>query len=202
MYRNIVFDLGGVVVDYDPKEFLLNLFFHEKTEDKLYSIVFESKEYALLEKGEISWDAACKVFLKNAKKKGVGFEMQALLDEWSNIMVPKNATIVLMRLLRKKRYRVFYVSNTTKVGMEKLEKEQFWPLFNGGMVSYEADSLKPEPGIFEALMAKYRLSPSETIYIDDEIESVQTAIELGIAGLEFSNVKNLCRDMVEFGITV
>lgn len=202
MYRNIVFDLGGVVVDYDPKEFLMNLFFHEKTEEKLYSIIFESKEYDLLEKGEISWDKACKIFLKNAKKKGVGFEMQTLIDEWGNIMMPKNATIVLMRLLRKKRYRVFYLSNTTEVGMSKLEKEPFWPLFNGGMVSYEADSLKPDPGIFEALMAKYRLSPSETIYIDDEIENVETAIELGMAGLEFTNVKELCRDMVDFGITV
>lgn len=202
MYRNIVLDLGDVVIDYKPKDFLADLFFHEKTEKKLYDITFGSTEWVALEKGEITWEYATKIFNKKSKEQNIHFEMQALLDEWENILKPKNGTIVLMRLLRKRRYRLFYLSNVSCQELEAIEKKSFWPLFNGGVSSCEAEALKPSPIIYEKLLSKYRLSPSETIYIDDKPENVQTAIDLGMAGIQFTDVKQLCRDLVDYNIHI
>ena len=54
MYQNIIFDLGGVVVDYAPREFLVDYFMNEKLEDQLFDITFGSEEWKQLDAGLIS----------------------------------------------------------------------------------------------------------------------------------------------------
>ena len=51
MYKNIIFDLGGVVVDFDPREFLVDHFMNERVEDQLYDITFGSEEWLQMDAG-------------------------------------------------------------------------------------------------------------------------------------------------------
>ncbi|MDL2324457.1 HAD family phosphatase [Ruminococcaceae bacterium OttesenSCG-928-A16] len=200
MYRNIVFDLGGVVVNYSPKDFLTDLFFHERTEKRLYDAVFGSPEWLRLDKGDLTWQQASAIFLKRGKEKDLGFEMQALLDEWQSMLTTRKATVVLMRLLKKKGFNLYYLSNISRDVLDMLSQRNFWPLFSGGVASYEVQTLKPEPEMYQALLNKYNLVPEETIFIDDNEENADAAFTVGVTGILFNGVPNLCKTMVEYGV--
>ena len=59
----------------------------------------------------------------------------------------------------------------------------FMPLIDGGVISYEVKSVKPEPGIYEALIGKYDLIPEECVFLDDREENVEAARQKGFHGI-------------------
>lgn len=202
MYRNIVFDLGGVVVDYNPKDYLADKFFHEVTEKKLYDAVFGSEEWQLLDRGEITWEEAFAIFMKRGRDKDIEFEMQALLESWTEMLTVRRPTIVLMKLLKKKGFNLYYLSNVSQDVLNLLSRKGFWKFFSGGVASCEVRSNKPDMRIYEALLGKYGLAPEETIFTDDKKANAAAAFNAGITGIQFKNVKGLCKMLVTYGIDV
>lgn len=190
------------MVDYNPKDFLMERFFHEKTEVKLYDAVFGSPEWSLLDKGEISWADAKEIFMQRGRNKDIEFEMQSLLDEWTDMLATRKATVVLMRLLKKKGFRLYYLSNIAEPVFNMISQREFWPLFDGGVASYEVNIIKPDPHIYKILLEKYTLNPQETIFTDDNRENAANAFQAGITGIQFKNVKSLCKMLVTYGIDI
>ena len=86
MYKNIVFDLGGVVVDFDPRGFLLDRFYDEAVETKVFDITFGSVEWRQLDAGELDRDAGNAAMLQKAAEAGCTFEVQSVLDDWYRML--------------------------------------------------------------------------------------------------------------------
>ena len=82
MYKNIIFDLGGVVVDFKPRDFLMDHFLNKSAEDEVFDLTFGSKEWEELDRGVISRGTANRLMLENAAERGRTFEVQAVIDEW------------------------------------------------------------------------------------------------------------------------
>lgn len=202
MYRNIVFDIGGVVVNYNPKDYLADRFFNERTEKKLYDAVFASEEWRLLDRGDIMWEEVFPIFMQRGDDKGVAFEMQTLLEEWTEMLTTRKATVAMMKLLKKKGFDLYYLSNISENVLDLLARRGFWKLFNGGVASFEVHINKPDPRIFEALLDKYYLDPAETLFTDDHKVNALAAFELGMTGIQFTNVKDLAKAMVTYGIDI
>lgn len=200
MYRNIVFDLGGVVINYSPKDYLVDRFYNERTEKMLYDAVFGSEEWVLLDKGQLTWPAACEIFLRRGYDKDMAFEMKTLLDDWTEMLTTRNATVNLIRLLKKKGFNVYYLSNISKDSLALLKKRDFWTLFDGGIASCEVGVTKPDLDIFRKLIDEYKLVPQETILADDLKANTAAAFEVGITGIQFKNVKGFCKMLVTYGI--
>ncbi len=202
MYHNIVFDLGGVVINYNPKDYLVERFYSERTENKLYDAVFGSEEWQLMDKGKLSWNDASAIFMQRGEAKDVAFEMRALLEEWTELMTTRAATVVLMRLLKKNGFRLYYLSNMSKEVHELIAKRDFWTLFDGGVLSYEVGVTKPDLEIYQMLLKKYKLVPQETIFTGDVKANSAAAFETGITGIQFRNVKSFCKMLVTYGIEI
>lgn len=202
MYQNIVFDLGGVVVNYNPKDFLVDMFFHEEIENKIYNAVFGSEEWQLLDMGMITWTEASEIFMRRGREKNIEFEMQAALDDWMNMLTTRKATITLMNLLKKKGFRLFYLSNISKDTLDVLSQKDFWELFDGGVASCMVHICKPDIDIYKLLIDKYSLVPQETIFADDNKENAAMAFHAGITGIQFKNVKSFCKMLVTYGIDI
>ena len=202
MYRNFVFDLGGVVVNYDPKGFLLNRFYSEGTEAKLYDAVFGSDEWKQLDKGTLTWREAAGIFMARAREMDLVFEMTAVLEEWTEMLSTRKATITLLQLFKKKGFQLYYLSNMCSEVHSMLQKRSFWPLFDGGILSYEVGMNKPDIDMYRALLRKYALLPHETIFTDDNKDNANAAFEAGIAGIHFKNLKDFCKMLVTYGVDV
>ena len=80
MYKNIVFDFGGVMVDFDPHKYLIDLFGNRGLEEEVYDLTFGSREWRLLDAGRITRREANERMLERAKAVGRGFEVEGVLD--------------------------------------------------------------------------------------------------------------------------
>lgn len=200
MYKNIIFDIGGVVVNYSPKDFLLDKFYNTRTENIIYDSMFGSEEWQLLDKGQITWRQATEVFMRRAEESDLAFEMLAVLEEWTDMLTTRKATVTLMRLLKKKGFNLYYLSNISKEVMHFLRNRDFWPLFSGGIASFSVGIAKPDIEIYRLLLKEFSILAKETIFTDDKRENAEAAYSAGVMGIQFTDVKNFCKQLAPYGI--
>ena len=89
MYKSIVFDLGGVMIDFDPKGYLVDRLCNAETEEEVYDLTFGSEEWQQLDAGLVSRFNGNSSMLKKAKAAGREFEVQGVLDDWMHILRPR-----------------------------------------------------------------------------------------------------------------
>ncbi|MEG0339438.1 MAG: HAD family phosphatase [Oscillospiraceae bacterium] len=200
MYKNIVFDLGGVVVDFTPREFLVDHFMNEKLENELYELTFGSKEWRMLDAGELTRHEATCTIMAKAAQTGRIFEAEGILADWMDMLKTKDDTFALMNKLKRKGYNIYYLSNISQDVLELLQKRKFWPLFDGGIASYEVKMLKPDLRIYNALLSKYKLNPEETIFTDDNKINASAAFDAQITGIHFKNVRSFAKALDSYGV--
>ena len=201
MYRNIIFDLGGVVVNFDPKNFLMERFASQRTEDIVYDLTFGSKEWQDLDRGVITRAQANRIMLENAARVDRVFEVRTVIEEWEGMLRTKKPTVKTMCKLKLAGYRLYYLSNIpSDVMHSNLEKRDFFPLSDGGIASCDVHLCKPEPEIFTTLMQTCHLAYDESIFIDDNRANAQAAFNLGITGILYKNPRSFNRALESCGI--
>ena len=199
-YKNIIFDLGGVVVDYTPKDFLMDRFMNRKAEQIVYTLTFGSKGWEDLDRGVIARGTANRIMLENAAACGRTFEVQAVIDEWESFLHTKQSTVNTMCKLKLAGYRLYYLSNIAADTMDHLKQRDFFPLFDGGIASCDVHMLKPDPQIYTLLMQQYHLAYDECIFVDDNKQNAQAAYDLGITGILYKNPRSFDRALGLCGI--
>ena len=203
MYKNIVFDFGGVMVDFDPYEYLVDLFGNHEVEDEVFALTFGSEEWQLLDAGRITRGEANLRMLDRAKKAGCAFEVQGVLDDWMHILRPRRRMQELVRKLKSRGYCVYYLSNIPEDVLDFLTERDLKGLFDGGVASCEVHINKPDPRIYKALLDKYQLKAGESVFIDDRLENVQAAFRLGFAGIQMKDsVGTLVRSLATCSVVI
>lgn len=202
MYKNIIFDIGGVLINFNPQDFLLERFFNETLEQRIFDLTFGSEEWKLLDAGEISRTEANRRMLMSAKLLGCEFEVQNVIDDWTSMLTTRHKTAQILPQLKASGYRVFYLTNMPADIFEQLKQRPFWRYFDGGVASCDVHINKPDPAIYRALMSKYSLVYEETIFIDDSKANAQTAYNLGMAGILYKGNNSLLRALKSCGVKV
>ena len=202
MYKSIIFDLGGVVVDFKPRDFLMDHFLNKSAEDEVFDLTFGSKEWEELDCGVISRGTANRLMLENAAERGRTFEVQAVIDEWQSILHTNKRTVKTMCKLKLAGYRLYYLSNIPQDVIDEIRQRDFFPLFDGGIASCDVHLCKPEPEIFTTLMQTCHLAYDESIFVDDNKANAQAAYNLGITGILYKNPKSFTRALGACGIEV
>lgn len=200
MYKNIIFDLGGVVVDFAPHVFLVDHFVNEALENKLYDITFGSEEWKLMDQGTLSREDGNEIMREKAAAINCSYEMEIILSDWDDMLRTKEDTTRLMKRLRQNGYRLFYLSNIAPDTLSLMKQRHFWAFFSGGVASCDAHIIKPDPRIFNGTLRKFQLLPSETIFIDDTAVNVQAAQECGLTAVQFVSASDLARSLAAFGV--
>lgn len=200
LYKNIIFDLGGVVVDFDPREFLVDHFMNERVEDQLYDITFGSEEWLQMDAGLLTREEGDRIMREKGAALRRSFEVGVILDDWYDMLRTKDDTVQLIKRLKKRGYGVFYLSNISWDVLEMLQQRKFWQLFDGGVASCEVKLAKPDLRIYHALLAKYGLSAAESIFIDDNTANASAAFDADITGIHFKNVRTLQRALLSYGV--
>ena len=203
MYKNIVFDFGGVMVDFDPHKYLIDLFGNRGLEEEVYDLTFGSREWRLLDAGRITRREANERMLQRARAVGRGFEVEGVLDDWMHILRPRRRMQELVRKLKSRGYCVYYLSNIPEDVLDFLTERDLKGLFDGGVASCEVHINKPDPRIYKALLDKYQLKAGESVFIDDRLENVQAAFRLGFAGIQMKDsVGTLVRSLATCSVVI
>ena len=203
MYKSIVFDLGGVMVDFDPKTYLVDRFCNAEVEEQVSQLTFESEEWKLLDAGLITRSEANLRMLARAKEYGREFEVQGVLDDWLHILRPRRRMQELVRRLKNHGYSVYYLSNIPEDVLALLKERGVLDRFDGGVASCEVHINKPDPRIYQALLDKYGLKASECVFIDDNLANVQAAFTLGFVGIRMKeSVGTLIRSLATCNVAL
>ncbi len=200
MYKNILLDFGGVVVDFNPRNFLMDRFMNKHAEEITYDLTFGSQEWQDLDRGIITREEANRLMMENAAHVNREFEVRTVIEEWASMLRTKKTTVRVMRELKSAGYRLFYLTNIPADVMDDLRQRDWFALFDGGIASCDVHLCKPEPEIYTTLMRQYRLAYDESIFVDDSKSNAQAAYNLGITGILYKNPKSFQRALRACGI--
>lgn len=190
MLMNFVFDIGNVILNFDPKKFLYTLTENEQDADALYETIFASKEWIMLDKGTITPEGARRRFVKSRPE--LESLINAVMENWVEMLTPVEETIDFLKEVREQGHSLYFLSNFHKSAADYVKRKyDFFDNFDGGVFSFEVKKVKPSSEIFERLLEKYELKAADCIFIDDVKENVETAEEMGMRGLQFTTVDDI-----------
>lgn len=200
MCKNIIFDIGNVLLDFKPQIYLKQKIGEDKVEEVLKE-VFKSEEWLMLDRGTILEEDA--IELITSRSNGNGELVKLAFDNWYDILKPIYSTVDILRKLKAAGYKVYYLSNFHLKAFEYVTKEyEFFNIFDGGVVSYEEKLMKPEKEIYIKIIDKYNLDSEETIFVDDMLENVIKASEVNMKTVLFESPENLLEVLVSYGINL
>lgn len=182
MIKNLVFDLGNVLLSFRPAEYLEKNKYPETIKAIILTDIFGSTEWQMLDRGEISTpDAIESISKKSSLRKE---EIVHIFNLRTDLMFPLDLNVRLLPVLKKRGLRLYFLSNFPGDIFEEIRTGYyFFKHFDGGLISAEAKHAKPDIRIYELLMEKYSLIPEECLFIDDLEANVISARESGMKGL-------------------
>ena len=182
MIRNIIFDLGNVLVSFRPSEYFTKENYPENIKATILSDIFESKEWILLDKGEISLNEAIDSI--TAVSSLTKEEIAHVFNLRTNLMFPLDQNVKILSGLKKQGFRLYYLSNFPKDVFDEIKAGYyFFKYFDGGIISSEVHITKPHPRIYEIILEKYDLIAEECLFIDDLEPNIKAAELFGMKGL-------------------
>ncbi len=193
--KNIIFDLGGVILNIDYQ--LTSNAFKKigfTDFDSFYSQKEQSNIFDLLETGKISSENFIAEIRKHFPSENV--TDSAILEAWNAMLL--NLPLQRIDLLHEvaKKYRIFLLSNTNQIHLEAFSKiitnaygsDVLSPCFEKVYLSHQIGDRKPNASCFEMVLNENQLLPEETLFIDDSIQHIKSAESCGIHAL-FLDVK-------------
>jgi putative hydrolase of the HAD superfamily len=192
---NIVFDLGGVVFTWEPEKIMAWVFDDPNVRALVRTHIFNHPDWDELDRGTLLYPEAT---LRAVERTGLP---ASSISRFFRHVPPALAgipeTVALLRRLKAKGHRLFYLSNMHVASVSYLERTYtFWDVFEGGVISCRVHLIKPEPEIYEYLVAQYDLKKEQTIFIDDLASNLEPADKMGIQTILFKNPKQ-CEHQLE-----
>ncbi|MGH4139378.1 HAD family hydrolase [Clostridium sp.] len=185
MIKNIIFDIGNVLLEFNPIDYLKKTFNDGNIEKLLYKEIFQSEEWIHLDRGILTQDQAVNtITLRNPDHE---IHIKKCMDNWIDILTPIDSTVKIINDLKEKGYKLYLLSNFHSLAFETIcSKYNFFKKFDGGIISYKENLLKPEPEIYTKLLNTYKLNAEECLFIDDTLVNIEAAAKLGIKTLHYN----------------
>ncbi|WP_195983999.1 HAD family phosphatase [Clostridium sp. D33t1_170424_F3] len=181
MIRNIVFDMGNVLIDYQPLSYARRFFSDEAEVQLVYRELFSGPEWLKLDEGIVEPEAALASVCARLPE-AMHSAAKELFLHWFDFIEPIQGMNELARQLKRAGYSIYILSNAAYSFHLYKERIPVFPLLDGYLVSADEKMVKPSPAIYQLLCSRYRLQPEECYFIDDRLENVQAAQQCGMSG--------------------
>lgn len=199
MIRNIIFDLGGVVFEWNSGQITRSVFEDPTLQAHVKAQVFDYPDWADTDRGTLSEaDAIRRWAVRTGRTEA---EMTALARACEVALRPKPDTLTLIDELDARGLHLYCLSNMPSERWAYLERtHDFWPRFRGIVISGHVKMIKPEPGIYHHLLNRYDLQPNESVFLDDMPYNIEAARALGIHGIVFTSADACRQELATLGI--
>lgn len=200
--KNIIFDMGGVLVEFCPED-MIRRYSLSEYKNEIMSNLFKSDEWKMMDSGDLSVEDALDIMTERLSPQIRAKAKEMVLDR-ENAMPPIKSTTPVINALHKNGYRLFVLSNCPKWFHSFKKSIPSIELFEGFIVSADCRVSKPDEKIYKILLNKFSLKADECFFIDDSQVNTDKAKELGFFTHTFKsgNTAPLIEDMRDCGINI
>lgn len=196
--KNIIFDVGDVLLSYRWKYMLMDYGLTETEAVRIGTEMFDDPEglWGLLDLGTVPQQEIIERYCRKypADEKVIRW----FIGHGEYMPVARPAVWELVHKLKIQGYGIYLLSNYSEELFKKhTEYADFMNDIDGLIVSYMVHKAKPDPAIYAALCEKYELNPSECLFFDDRLENVQAAISYGMQAKQVLSKEGLAEDLEE-----
>ena len=183
--RNIVFDMGGVLVDFDAKRSLAT-HFDPKYHDIINEKTFASPEWKLMDKGDYEVDEAITIMCRDLPYE-LHSEIRKMILDHEGEMPPIKEMYPIVKSLKENGYNIYLLSNCPAWFDDFKKSVPAFDFFDGFIISAKYNLIKPGKEIYEVLFREFSLKPEECFFIDDSPANIEAAKSLGMPGHCFND---------------
>lgn len=178
MIKNIVFDIGNILLRYNPLPYMHKHYSHDQ---ELFELISRSKEWLMLDQGLITNAQATAIFIKRAP--ALEKEIRHYMTHWVDILPPIKEHVDVLEQV-KKTHHVYLLSNFHDEAFNKVSKQYaFLRDVDGAIISARVHQLKPDTAIYQTLLETYHLNANECLFIDDSMPNIEAAKALGFEAM-------------------
>ena len=181
MVKNIIFDIGNVILNFDLNYILPKFTENSDEQDFIVDNIINSPEwlgYSLIDTGYITKENAIAIVQDRTNHKNDNL-IESFWNNYNNYSLVDNRVIELIKNLKLQGYRIYLLSNINEHTFINVEKSGLFDIVDGYVLSYKEHQVKPYVAIYETLLKRYELMASECLFIDDNEKNIKTAQELG-----------------------
>lgn len=193
MIKNIIFDIGNVILKWQPQAVVGRLF-PDQDSQQLTQLMFKSPLWFDLNLGKITEAELIEIYHETLD---IRVELLVrLMREIKESLLPVENSLDLLKNLHRSQYALFALTDNVHEIMAFLRaKYDFWNLFQGVVVSAEVGYLKPMKQIYQTLIDLYEINPAESVFIDDILRNVEGAQAVGMQGIHFLNAEQCAAEL-------
>lgn len=186
MIKNIILDMGNVLLDYNPNVILDKVCDNAEEKETIFNELFQGEEWIMGDYGQIT-NSERYDRIKERIPQFLHNKLKECVDNWDICMVPIEGAQEFCGKVKEQGYKIYVLSNACSKFYEYFPKEYDMDFFDGIVVSSDVHIIKPDIRIYEYLLEKYNLVPEECLFIDDREENVNGAKRAGMNAVIFEN---------------
>ena len=199
--KTIIFDLGGVLIDWSPEYLYLDIFEGDRVKMNAFF-----KQVCTMDWNE-NQDAGYPLSKATEDRIALFPEYETLINiyygRWEEMLgeAITGSVQILKKLINDPKFRVVALTNwSAETFPVALKRFDFLHWFEGIVVSGTEKTRKPYPEIYQITLDRFNIAPSETLFIDDNLRNIKGAEAIGINGIHFSTPEKLITDLNNFKI--
>lgn len=191
---NVIFDFGGVLVDWNPR-YLYRDYFDNEDEMEQFLLKVCNNDWNIEQDRGRSLAEGTRVLQEKFPEFSSLIELY--YKNWPVMLKGEiSGTVHLLNQLKSK-YKIYGLTNwSAETIVIAYERYAFFQMFDGIVVSAEENQIKPDREIYETLLNRYALNAESSVFIDDNLRNVQAARELGMVAIHFKNPEQLESELI------
>ena len=202
MIKNIVFDMGNVVIRFDPAAFIDRFGVSGEEREALLREVFRSPEWVMMDRGTLT-DEQCADILCPRLPEHLRDIARKLIAFWDRPILETDGICPLIEELKGLGYGIYLLSNASCRQPDYWQRVPASRFFDGTLISYSVKLVKPMPEIYEKFFETFSLRREECFFIDDSPANVEAALYVGMPATVFHNdTARLRRELRAAGVMV
>ncbi|MCQ2493791.1 MAG: HAD family phosphatase [Lachnospiraceae bacterium] len=184
MIKNVVFDIGKVLIEFDWKKFMHTLFTDEQVIEAVTQSIWNSGWWPEMDRGAMpEQEILNHIYEESGEYRK---EAEYTMEHFGECIGKQEYAIPWVKELKAMGYNVYFLSNYSDFLIRSNpDALRFREYMDGGVFSFEEHLIKPDAAIYNRLCEKYELVPKETLFIDDIQANIDAAMAAGIKGIRF-----------------
>lgn len=197
MIKNVVLDLGNVMVSFYPDLYISQFVYRKGEIDYFNKICFNSDEWKQGDTGGASRvdiiNAICQKYPEDADK------IHQIMDNCDEMLRASEKNTSLLKKLHNAGIGVYFLSNTNPEAFDYMtSNHEFFKYMSGGIASYQDGLIKPCEDIFRLFLSRYEKRAEECIFVDDTPVNTEAAAAVGFNTVILKNIDDLSSELCRF----